>query len=153
MFMTSTNKKQILVYLTRFILIAICGLLFYSQIIQIQLVQNSNDSSDVSISDFDKVVIFISFILPVCSLLLVLVLLPKLIKAFNRLKILIAILIINIILAIPSLVNIYKLIVDYDKTVNKYLQVITQIYSILNILLILFIIIFGWVFINMFAMQ
>ena len=143
------NIKKFTIYFIRFILIAIIGLLFYSQIAQIQLVQNANDTTEINISNFDKVVILMSFILPVCTLLLVFKFLFSFTKTTPLLRKLIIIPIINIILTIPSLINIYKLIIDKNTTQNKYLQVITQIYSVLNMLLLIGLIV-GWITVYMF---
>jgi hypothetical protein len=146
------SNKSFIIYLTRFILIAIFGLLFYSQIAQFQLVQNANDTTEINISAFDKVVIFMSFILPVCTLFLILKVFDFT-RANQLLKILIICLIITIILSIPNFVNIYTLIINKNTTPNKYLQVITQIYSVFNMLLILGFVVFSWIFVHMYLTQ
>jgi hypothetical protein len=146
------SNKSFKVYLIRFILIAIFGLLFYSQIAQFQLVQNANDTNEINISTFDKVLIFMSFILPVCTLFLILNVFDFT-KANQLLKILIICLIITIIISIPIFVNIYTLIINKNTTPNKYLQVITQIYSVFNMLLILGFIALSWVFVHMYLTQ
>ena len=146
------SNKSFIIYLTRFILIAILGLLFYSQIAQFQLVQNANDTNEINISTFDKVVIFMSFILPVCTLLLILKVFDFT-KATKSMKIFNIYIIITIILSIPSFVNIYTLIINKNTTPNKYLQVITQIYSVFNMLLILGFVVSSWVFVHMYFTQ
>jgi hypothetical protein len=146
------SNKSFKVYLIRFILIAIFGLLFYSQIAQFQLVQNANDTNEINISTFDKVLIFMSFILPVCTLFLILNVFDFT-KANQLLKILIICLIITIIISIPIFVNIYTLIINKNTTPNKYLQVITQIYSVFNMLLILGFVALSWVFVHMYLTQ